>query len=148
MDVVSETNGRMRVRDSRLRDGDAAQKVREVLIEIPGVLGVSINPRAGSALLHYEPSGNLRDEILSCIGNQLQSPQSTTRSLGTTVRTLGKKVPVLYTRRVVKAGLLTSLAMTLMGVIFDREKLHVVSGFVYIGFVGLHLIMKRRLLFA
>ncbi len=148
MDVVSEINDRMRIRDHRLRDFDAAQKMRKALLAIPGMLGVSINPRAGSVLLHYEPGGSMRGEILNCVDNHLQASQSAGRGAGRAVRALGGKAPVVSSRQVVKAGMLTALAMTLLGVILDRDKLHVASGFVYIGFVGLHLIMKRRLLLA
>ena len=142
MDVVSDIDGRIRIRGRQLLDVGAAENMRLSLSSISGVREIRVNLRAGSMLLIYQPGRAHREAILNRIAALPGKPQAPAVSAA---RNKPKKLPAA--RRVVKFGMLVSLAFTLLSAAFDREKLHVVSGLIYIGFLGLHITMKRRLLF-
>ena len=158
MATVTDIEGRLRVRDERLKNPSAAESVREAIAACPGVVESRASSRAGSLLVLYRHSIGVRDEIMACLGRHLPAGKMETETLPPAAPARPAQpprpaccawsAPVVSARRLTRAGMMISLAVSLLGAAFDRKKLHVASGIVFLASLAFHLKSKRRLLFS
>ena len=147
--IESFIEGRIRIRDSRLKDPEQALVCQSLLQAVDGVEGISINPKTGSLLVTYDRTkipGSRIEELAVQMGF---APAGSTHDLlaaekGAThsPRPARKK----FTRRqraLVRYGLLASLVTTTVFAYTNRP-LHHVTGLAFLGFALTHLTMYRK----
>jgi len=156
MVTVSDIEGRLRVRDERLHDPSVAEAIRDALAASPEVYEVRGAARAGSLLVLYRHSKDVRNWILKRIGLHLQVHETVEAPASGSYRTVRvfPSIPAFAPirpatkRKLTHIGMVSSLALSLLGAGFDWKALHVVSGALFILALGVHLSSKRRRLFA
>ncbi|MBI5586222.1 MAG: hypothetical protein HY892_20625 [Deltaproteobacteria bacterium] len=156
MVVASRIAGRLRIRSEALKQEPRLLAVREALLATPGVGGVEANPRVGSLLVLYSEAATKAEEILKVVSNSLESgpgPGSAGERRRKSVEgpptcraTLTMKLA--RKRKIRKVGLLTSLALNLLGAIFDLKKLHLPAGLIFVALVGDHVYQRRARVFS
>ena len=149
MTVVSDIEGRLRIRDELLKDRSTAEAVSKALLSCRGVNEVSYSEKVGSLLIQYSGSNLGQTEIKNIIAGFLKESvgESTYGGRGIHVGRHPLSAISLNKRKLVHFGMLSSLAVSLLGASLDVKKLHLISGIVFIGVLGLHLSSKKRLLF-
>ena len=149
MVTVSDFEGRLRIRDKQLRNPVVVEALREALAESPEVYQSLANVKAGSLLVLYRHSSGIREWIMSRIGSRLQSDRGESAHPGGSAQSVSasRRARAVSRRKLVHSGMLASLALSLLGAALDWKKLHLVSGILFIGVVGLHVSGKRRQLF-
>jgi hypothetical protein len=148
MVITSHINGRIRVRDSRLRRAPVLERVREALLLRSDVSEVSSNPKTGSLLILYRKGCHVLAELTGLL-QELLGP-----GLPAPVSAVPEKSPVspppnrlvVSRRRVVNLGMLAGLLLTLLTMAVNKE-LHILAGLHFLGFLAIHLFDKRRTLF-
>jgi hypothetical protein len=174
MEVSSHFEGRVRVRDAGLKQEPLLAKAREALLALPGVSEVEANPRVGSLLVLYSAAVTAAGKILRVLSEILgiEEPAESAvpleeaagragatlgRTLGSTLaKTLGKivprvpfAVPALLKKRIVNnIGMLVSLGLSLGAAALYFKKIHILAGIVFVGFFGIHLFERRKMVFA
>ena len=148
MVVASHFEGRLRVRDERLRNGQVAARVREELLDTPGVEGVEASARVGSILVLYAAGVTGADRILEVVSGTLGSVEGpVSADLGKMFPRVSLTIPPRLKRTVVNVGMLASLLLSIAAAIFDLKKLHILTGILFLAFFGDHLFERRQLIF-
>lgn len=150
MVTVSDFEGHLRIRDEQLKNPLVAEAIRDSLAAFPEVYQSRAHVRAGSLLVLYLHSTGVRERIMDRITPYLRCDQGEAgdRNGSDRVGYLSVRVRAVTRRRLVHAGLLASLVSSLLGAAFDRKKLHVIAGILFLGVLGFHLSNKKRQLFA
>lgn len=142
--------GRLRVRDKRLKNPQKIEEIRGSLAPFGEICEMEFNAEVGSLLVLYNPSPGVGDEITAALERLLPS-EGVEAAPGCSVA-LPEWFPfpsvALDQRKLVKSGMLASLLSSLIGVVLGKEKLHVISGLLFLGFLTAHLSSKRRFLFS
>lgn len=140
--VVSETNGRVRVRHGALKNPDRAGEVRGKLLEFKGVLDAQVNRRVGSLLVTFDKAKVSMEKILARVAEILHLDIQALRGR---MAKVNKAVTSPKARRWTKRGMAGTLGGALAVVAYS-EKYHVVAGGAFLGLLGLHLYQNRRTL--
>lgn len=127
--VVSAIEGRIRIRDEALREGETASLVEQALLECAGVERASANPRTGSLLVAYD-AATTSVAAMAGVAADLLSPQAFQPGRGN-----GSRVRLTA----VHFGMLASLALNLLAALSGAEGLHVVAGLGFLAFLAAHL---------
>lgn len=135
--IASSLPGRIRVRDPQLRLADRLERLRSTLAASEGVISAEANPVVGSLLLHYD-AAKVAPEIMevlvdAAVDAELATPRHAYPP-STRVRI----------NRVAKHGMLGSLALSLVLAAAGQKRWHVISGGLFVAFLGLHLAVHRR----
>ncbi|MBT9171558.1 MAG: hypothetical protein DDT18_01941 [Actinobacteria bacterium] len=138
--IASIIDGRMRIRNSRLKESAFAGELKSHLSAAKGLKEILINPRVGSALLVYDTSITSAERIIKRIGSLLDVTQETEIPKG-------KKANV-NTRRAISIGLLASLAASLIALVFGSKALHAVFGLAFLSFAAVHIFKDGKFLLA
>ena len=138
--IVSFVEGRMRIRDERLKMPTIANAVEKTLMRIRGITEAAVNRRAGSILVLYARGVLKMQQILNILADYLD--------INTFYRKTEQVVrkPVIR-RRIASIGMLFSLALSLVAALADLMPLHVILGIVFLGFLGLHLYRSKNIIF-
>jgi len=144
--IASMVNGRIRIRDSKLKKGVFANEFQRHLSVVTGLKGISINTMVGSALLIYDTSITSDERIIKHIGRLLDVTQETEvpKGKGAGVNHIRNRV----NRRAVNIGMLASLAASLIALIAGSKALHAALGLVFLGFTAVHIFKNKNLLLA
>jgi len=144
--IASMVNGRIRIRDSKLKKGVFANEFQRHLSVVTGLKGISINTMVGSALLIYDTSITSDERIIKHIGRLLDVTQETEvpKGKGAGVKHIRNRV----NRRAVNIGMLASLAASLIALIAGSKALHAALGLVFLGFTAVHIFKNKNLLLA
>lgn len=149
--IASIIDGRMRIRNSRLKEGSFAGELKRHLSAIKGLNEILINPRVGSALLVYDTSIISAERIIKRISRLLDVTQETKKTEGNAAGlnpirefSLNK----INTRKAVSIGLLVSLAASLIALVFGSKALHAAFGLVFLSFAAIHILKYEKLLSA
>lgn len=144
--IASMVNGRIRIRDSKLKKGVFANEFQRHLSVVTGLKGISINTKVGSALLIYDTSITSDERIIKHIGRLLDVTQETEvpKGKGAGVNHIRNRV----NRRAVNIGMLASLAASLIALIAGSKALHAALGLVFLGFTAVHIFKNKNLLLA
>lgn len=148
MMITSCIDGRIRVRDSLLRNASVAGTLNRVLLDAPGVKAVSINSRAGSLLILFRQAQTTVREIIALLEEFL--PAAKTASAPVPAKSGRSRQVGLATirRRAVNLGMLASLLVSLLGAALGAKTLHIVAGIIFVAVAGVHHYDKRQALFA
>ncbi|NIQ96458.1 MAG: hypothetical protein GWO11_05265 [Desulfuromonadales bacterium] len=162
MVISSHIEGRLRVRDARLRDNRFREMLQAKLESLDGVNEVSGNARAGSLLILYRqaqlPLEKLNQLLGSLLGRQPDKlppmrPKPKAAPAVPKMRLpnlpdLPKLSLAVNRRQAVNWGMLLSLLVSLAGLAVDSKRLHIIAGTVFVGIFGIHLLDKRKALVA
>ena len=152
MMIASSIEGRVRIRDDRLKDPLMGEIIRKTLTARPDIKDVSVNRKAGSLLISYHTPmslGGLMDLLAPHMKEEKRAEGPGNPGDSPKIAVLRRVLPELNAtrRRWVRRGMLGSLSISLLGAASDFKKLHVISGLGFVGILGIHLFDKRRLLF-
>ena len=174
MVVASLLEGRVRVRDEGLKKEPLVARVREALLELPGVSAVEANPRVGSLLVIYSAALTAAEKVLRTVSDLVGSGEEfregaepaqgrektpfaeKASSAASRVRSrmlslVGRAalaVPSGTKKRLVNIGMLASLALSLAAAIFGLKKLHILAGIVFVALFGDHFYQRKEQIFA
>lgn len=153
MTISSHIEGRLRVRDPRLRNAGFLQMLQEKLQGLHGVSAVSGSSRSGSLLVLYrqtqlplEKIDHLLTELLG--SGQKERPATRPKPAAAAPRGLPDLPLSLNRRQAVNWGMLLSLLISLGALAVGSKRLHIIAGTVFVGIFGIHLIDKRKALVA
>jgi hypothetical protein len=151
MVIASSIEGRLRIRDEGLTKEEMAHAVRDTLLAIPGVDEVTVNRRVGSLLIVYGKAVSGVERILTALADLFglnASPakefEDTTPALRLPRISLDRKIS---RRAVVNLGMLSSLLVSMVGVLLDATGLHVAAGVIFLVLFGIHVFERRKSLF-
>lgn len=163
MVVASQVEGRVRIRDEGLKRALVAGEVRDALLESEGVTGVESNPRVGSLLVLYNAAVTAVEHILKKVSELLgtEEEQTEERAEGEEaprsfpgvrlIERLSQSMPRSISRRwkrnLVNAGMLLSLAVSLLLGFFGLKKLHILTGILFVALFGDHFYLHKERIF-
>jgi hypothetical protein len=147
MVIASHIEGRIRIRDTRLRQPELLAELRQELLQIPDIKKVSWNSKVGSLLILYRKARHALKEITNFLARFLGSialPAAMT-DRPTPRATAPSRRPIVTRRRVVNIGMLATLLLSLL-VMAGSKQLHILAGLHFLGFLAIHLFQKRHTL--
>lgn len=140
--IVSSIPGRIRIRDKRLRNQARLNELKKELLKIAAISELQSNARTGSVVINFDSSvieiAALETKIESAVDKVLV--ESLTPPL------LTKKRVNYYS----KIGMLGSLAVSLAFATARQRRWrrwHVLTGYLFIANMGVHLYIYRKSLF-
>jgi hypothetical protein len=142
MTLVSDIEGRLRIRDKLLKDSYVADAARKDLLDSQGITHVSINFKVGSMLILYEPSQITRTDVENIVFQWLK-PVVADENEATIFRSPAPRM-TMKRRKLVNTTMLSSLLVSLVLAALDAKKLHILSGLLFLSALGLHLSTKQR----
>lgn len=149
MTISSHIEGRLRVRDPRLRNAGFLQMLQEKLQCLHGVSAVSGSPRSGSLLVLYrqaqlplEKIDHLLTELLG--SGQNERPEPRPKPADEAPRSLPELPLSLNRRQAVNWSMLLCLLLSLGALAVGSKRIHIIAGTVFVGILGLHLFDKRK----
>lgn len=147
--VVSSTPGRLRLRHPALRHPARLQALERRLALWPEVRTLQANPATGSLVVHYDALALAQDACAqrceAAVAGLLPLPAVEPRQ--------GRAIPVMAraartrakrTNRLAKAGMLASLAASLLLAAAGLKRLHIWTGLLFLHALGAHLWVHRR----
>lgn len=149
--IVSIIDGRIRIRNLRLKEGAFAGELKRHLLAVNGLREILINPRVGSALLVYDTSITSAERIIKRISRLLNISQKTEVQKGKVsgVNIIREfSLNKLNTRKAVRIGLIAALSASLIALVFGSKALHAAFGLVFLSFAAIHIFKYEKLLFA
>ncbi|SMP77151.1 hypothetical protein SAMN06295888_12713 [Desulfonatronum zhilinae] len=132
---VSSIPGRLRI---RTEDQAALQRLAESVGKLGGVLAVQLNPRTGSLLVHYEDESKVEAALLKALK---KIPGSDTALVPKSTSKASNKAAYMT---IAKRGMLSSLGLAMLFALIDREDGHIVTGALFLSFLGYHLYGYRK----
>ncbi|HBG06145.1 MAG: hypothetical protein A2075_02485 [Geobacteraceae bacterium GWC2_58_44] len=157
MVVASLVDGRVRIRDEKLKREPVLARIKEELMAAPGVTGVEANPRVGSLLVIYSAALTAVEKILKTVSELLGSGVEVSGSAEPArsfvkmpfIRRESFAVPSVLKARVLNnIGMLASLVLSIGLGIFGLKKLHILTGIVFVALFGKHFYERRAQMFA
>ncbi len=132
---VSSIPGRLRI---RTEDQAALNRLAESVGKLGGVLNVQLNPRTGSLLIHYEDESKIEAALHKALkklpgSDAALEPKSTSKA--------SNKAAYMT---IAKRGMLSSLGLAMLFALIDREDGHIVTGALFLSFLGYHLYGYRK----
>lgn len=135
--IISALPGRIRVRDTALRQPDRLARLRTALAGLTGVLSAQGNAGAGSILLHYDTSRieptTMEAAVDRAVDTELSQP-----------RPLLKPALRVRVNRYAKRGMLGSLGLSMALAAVGNKRWHAVSGGVFLACLLLHVTVHHR----
>ncbi len=144
--IVSSIPGRIRLRDSALRQPDRLERLCAALRGMDGALSVEGNGKAGSVVFCYRQGTLGVDAVESAVE----------RVMGAKVDAVGMNANVARSRpglrpstrvrinRYAKRGMLVSLPVSLALAAAGKKRWHAVSGGAFVACLLVHLAVHRR----
>ena len=135
--VASSIPGRIRVRDTALRQPDRLARLHAMLQAVDGVHDVESKPATGSVIVHYNAAHFAPEAMETLVEQHVDAELARPRS---------KFPPSTRMRinRAAKAGMLGSLAVSLALAATGNKRWHAASGLVFVACLGVHLTVHRR----
>lgn len=135
--VASSIPGRIRVRDTALRQPDRLARLHATLQAVDGVHDVESKPATGSVIVHYNAAHFAPEAMETLVEQHVDTELARPR---------GKFPPSTRMRinRAAKAGMLGSLAVSLALAATGNKRWHAASGLVFVACLGVHLTVHRR----
>lgn len=135
--VASSIPGRIRVRDTALRQPDRLARLHAALQAVDGVHDVESKLAAGSVIVRYNAARFAPEAMETLVEQHVDAELARPR---------GKFPPSVRMRinRAAKAGMLGSLAVSLALAATGNKRWHAASGLVFVACLGVHLTVHRR----
>ncbi|MCC6347350.1 MAG: hypothetical protein IT388_09220 [Nitrospirales bacterium] len=148
--MIRLMEGRIRVRDERLKKRRIAEDLKRSLLAVVGIGEIVYNQRTGSLLIFFDTAAASSKDILDIVGKSwgvsLSAGELPPAGSGR------KESPLPHlagmARRVGKGGMAAALALSLLGAVAGGAKLHVAAGIVFIALLGAHMYRHNNTLFA
>lgn len=135
--IVSSIPGRIRARDTALRQPERLARLHAALGATAGVLSASANAAAGSLVLHYDaariPVEDMEAIVEAAVDAELARPKN---GLPPSTR--------VRINRCAKYGMLGSLGISLALAASGQKRWHALSGALFVACLGVHLTVHRR----
>ena len=148
--MIRLMEGRIRVRDGKLKDRRIAGELEKELHAVGGIGEIRYNRRTGSLLIFFDTAVADRKSILrhieETVGGSLPAgglPNRKRADGGTLLPHFS-----VISRRACTGGMAASLAVSLLGVAAGGAKLHAAAGIVFIALLGAHMYRHNKTLFA
>ncbi|MBD5801263.1 hypothetical protein AZOA_06700 [Azoarcus sp. Aa7] len=149
--IVSAVPGRIRVRDSHLRDGARHAGLGAELAALEGVSSVEGNIVTGSFLLRYDaaqvPHPVMEARVSTAVAAALDLPPVAAQEEASGRRTLRRWQRDRRLNTWAKYGMLGSLGASLALAAAGSKKAHAATGALFLGLLGIHMAVHRRHLF-
>lgn len=150
MIIASHIEGRLRVRDPRLRESRLIDTFREQLLERTDVRDVSFNAKVGSVLILYRHTQKSVQAILTFVSAFFDCAAPLPKRVPSSPASKPSKKtqrPLLSHRRIVNLGMLVSLLVSLVASAGSKQ-LHILAGLIFLGIAATHMFDKRATFFA
>ncbi len=160
--IVSQVEGRVRVRHAALCEELWAGKFLEIFHGVSGVEAININQRTGSALLYYDTATISEKNVAKLLekGSALvasyEPPVSCACAMGMPLagamrEPLAKVLSFLpqdarEKRRLLNRSLATAAATTLISILAGSERIHILGGIAFVLFGANHIWVRRKAL--
>lgn len=151
MAITSYLPGRIRLQDQRLAQSSEADRIRSMLLTLPGIKEATVNRRNASMLVTYHPASGV-EELLRNNGYLADraetAPLKPVSSRGKCRKQAQKGALLPFTgRQILNYGMMITFAASGIGIALHYKKLHALAGFLFIGIGSLHMYDKRKTLF-
>jgi hypothetical protein len=135
--ITSFIDGRLRIRDEKLESIATASHIEKRLSQFKGIVHVAINRRTRSLLICYDKTILKFEQVLHVLADYLDIAKAESK----------RRISCVADRKIVKLGMLASLAVSMFGAVLDIAVLHITAGIVFLGFLGLHIFRYKNMLF-
>ena len=137
--IVSAVPGRLRIKDRQLAsDADLERVVAGLRAQLP-LLSTRSNPRAGSVVIHYDL------QRIDATEMKRRTEEILGRLLGRGRRTRSRSLR-LHLNQASKVIGVGSLAASLAFALARYKQLHIVTGWIFVASVAVHMAVFRRTL--
>jgi hypothetical protein len=140
--IVSSLPGRIRIRDKRLRDQSSLNELGHELLQIAAITQLKSDARTGSVVVNFDQDacdiGALETQLDAAVDAVLSGPPI--------APLLTKKSLNRYNKIAMVGSLAASLAFAAAGK-RHRQRLHVLTGYLFVANLGVHLYLYRKSLF-
>jgi hypothetical protein len=138
--IVSSLPGRIRLRDSALRQPDRLERLCAMLSAMEGVLSVDGNVKAGSLVLRFEAKGRDVEAMEAAVEAAADAEFARPRpGLKPSTR--------VRLNRYAKRGMAVSLGASLVLAAAGYKRWHILTGGAFVACLAVHLAVHRRHLF-
>lgn len=137
---TNQSTRRLRFRNQAIKMGATAYTLRDNLLDLPGIIKVTISKRTGSLLVLFDQTKVCTKTIF----NKIMVTLGLSPHIGAkTIQEAHKKVTGKICRSTINKGLLLTGAVSLTALAFSK-KAHVVAGTAFVALVGLHLAQHKQ----
>lgn len=140
--IVSSLPGRIRIRDKRLRDQARLNELRKELLKIAAITQLKGDARTGSVVVNFDPS------VIEIAALETQLDSAVDKVLAESL------IPQLLTKKRInrynKIAMMGSLAASLAFATARQKRWrrwHVLTGYLFVANMGVHLYIYRKSLF-
>lgn len=135
--IASSIPGRIRIRDTALRQNDRLERLCALFNEHAAVWSATGNAASGSIVIHYEAADIDSERMESLVEEALDQELAQAR----------RKLPAstrVRINRAAKVGMLGCLGASLAFAALGKKRAHVASGIAFVACLGVHLAVHRR----
>lgn len=137
--IVSSIPGRIRIRDKTFADAGRCERLRDAFLALDGVAEVETRPDASSLIVHYDAAAVSPEHMESLADEMIDAEIAASR---------GKRARSMAVNRAAKIGMLASLATSLVLAASGARRAHAITGGLFVGCLGLHLLTHRHKIIA
>lgn len=135
--IVSSLPGRIRIRDTALRQADRLERLAAAVAGHPGVLGVEANSRAGSLVLRYDAALADTEAMEAAVEAAAEAELARPRpGLKPSTR--------VRLNRYAKRGMAASLGASMLLAAVGKKQWHAATGGAFLACLLVHLAVHRR----
>lgn len=135
--IVSSIDGRVRIKDKKLKASDIVSKIKNKLLQNEGIKDIYTNHRTGSLLILYDRTILRLEQILYVLADYIEITKTQ----------YSKGINLFANRKIINHGMLLSFALSMFGAIADVSGLHIIAGGIFLGFLALHLLRYKNVIF-
>ncbi|PIE43466.1 MAG: hypothetical protein CSA50_04960 [Gammaproteobacteria bacterium] len=135
--ITSASPGRIRVRTARLKAKRFVTETQSKVRELPGVISVRCNLKAGSLVVNYDQNTT----------NERVMEKRVEAICMRTHRKPGNKRLKAKINQVSKIGMVTTLVPSVIFGFAGKRRLHVYTGIAFLVFAGIHTLRYNKTLF-
>lgn len=146
--IASHLPGRLRLRESTLRDAARNRAISDTIAGWRGVAAADGNPRTGGILVRYDPAIVGPAEMEERARAAITPPPPPAEPAGegddaTTGNGYGNGGRLRRANRVAKIGMLATMATMLAALAFSK-RVHAAAGVLHVGLLMIHLARHRK----
>ncbi len=143
--IASHLPGRLRLRDSTLRDAGRNRALSDAIAGWRGVAAADGNPRTGGILVRYDPAivapGEMEERARAALAPP--RPAEPADEGGEAANGNGNGGGLRRANRVAKIGMLATMATMLAALAFSK-RVHAAAGVLHVGLLMIHLARHRK----
>ena len=160
MVVASVVDGRVRIRDEKLKNASTVERVKDELMANSEVSSVEGNHRVGSLLVLYDAARGAVEKILKAVSELLGSeidlgesaaPAEAKPRCSFQLRSLAEKLrfpaSVRTKKKMLNWALLGTFLVSITAALFYLKRVHVLAGLLFTALVADHVYSRRAQMF-